>query len=193
MATVEEQPEGRQALLEAAAVVVADKGLRGLTYRAVAAEAGVTYGLVFHHFGSRDAMIAETLDFISHRSMQESWLHRSATRVNDIGEGTVERGERWVDEQAFGFEMGLEARRRPDLQPRMRAIYEEYKELMQAQLVDIGFEPDEALAQLVFAAIDGLILQQVFFGAPLGGEAPLRRLHQLLQAELDAQASRSDS
>ncbi|WP_416979825.1 TetR family transcriptional regulator [Streptomyces sp. T028] len=43
--------EGRDALLIAAVRVVARDGLRKLTYRAVAAEAGVTHGLVAHHFG----------------------------------------------------------------------------------------------------------------------------------------------
>src|SRR5438132_3593131 len=53
--------EGRQALLDAAVQVVGRSGLRGLTYRAVAAEAGVTQGLVAHHFGSRDRLIHEAL------------------------------------------------------------------------------------------------------------------------------------
>ena len=44
--------EGREALLQAAVRVVADKGLRGLTFRAVAEEAGVNNTLVVHHFGS---------------------------------------------------------------------------------------------------------------------------------------------
>lgn len=48
---------GREALLNAAVRVVARGGLRKLTYRAVAEEAGVTHGLVVHHFGSRDALI----------------------------------------------------------------------------------------------------------------------------------------
>jgi AcrR family transcriptional regulator len=53
--------EGRTALLDAAISVVSDRGLRGLTIRSVASEAGVTHGLVRHHFGSRDALIEATL------------------------------------------------------------------------------------------------------------------------------------
>ena len=43
--------EGRDALLTATVRVVARRGLRNLTYRAVAEEAGVTHGLVAHYFG----------------------------------------------------------------------------------------------------------------------------------------------
>ena len=42
---------GRDALIEAAILVVAREGLRGLTIRSVAAEAGVTRGLFCSHFG----------------------------------------------------------------------------------------------------------------------------------------------
>ncbi len=54
--------EGRSALLAAAVHVGATRGLRHLTYRSVAAEAGVAPGLVAHHFGTRDALIEEALE-----------------------------------------------------------------------------------------------------------------------------------
>lgn len=50
----------RDALLRAAIKVTARGGLRALTYRAVAEEAGVVRGLVRFHFGSRDALIMAT-------------------------------------------------------------------------------------------------------------------------------------
>ena len=52
---------GREALLEATVRVVARAGLRKVTNRVVAEEAGVTHGLVSHHFGTRDALLRETL------------------------------------------------------------------------------------------------------------------------------------
>jgi AcrR family transcriptional regulator len=53
--------DGREALLTAAVRVVARKGIRHLTYRALARQAGVTHGLVTYHFGSRDALIRAAL------------------------------------------------------------------------------------------------------------------------------------
>jgi AcrR family transcriptional regulator len=185
----ERQPAGRQALLEAAAVVVAAKGLRGLTYRAVAAEAGVTYGLVFHHFGSRDAMIAETVSFISRRSMDQSWLHRDVSSIDDVGEGLVDLTADQIAAQAFGYEMMLEARRRNELLPAMRAVYDEYIVRMIARLEDLGFGHDEGLAQLLVAALDGLVLQEVVFGEVIGEKVPLERLRGLLEREQEARSS----
>lgn len=57
------RPEGSLAagalrVAEAAAEVVADKGLGGLTHRAVAARAGVTTGAVTHHFRTVEDLVA---------------------------------------------------------------------------------------------------------------------------------------
>ena len=51
---------------------VAKYGFAGLTYRAVAAEAGVTHGLVSYHFGSLDAMISEALALAADEAIRDS-------------------------------------------------------------------------------------------------------------------------
>ncbi|MFC7574917.1 TetR/AcrR family transcriptional regulator [Klenkia terrae] len=51
----------KEALLQAAVTIAATRGLRGLTYRSVAAAAGVTHGSVRYHFGSWDALVEEAL------------------------------------------------------------------------------------------------------------------------------------
>lgn len=54
----------RRDLLRAAFTVAAEDGLAGLTTRAVAAEAGVSQGLVFFHFGNREALVVALLDWL---------------------------------------------------------------------------------------------------------------------------------
>lgn len=52
------QPElVRRALLDCAATIAMDHGVAGVTVQAVAAAAGVTKGGLFHHFGSKQALI----------------------------------------------------------------------------------------------------------------------------------------
>ena len=52
------QPEQvRRALLDHAAAIAMDHGVSGITVQAVAAAAGVTKGGLFHHFGSKQALI----------------------------------------------------------------------------------------------------------------------------------------
>jgi len=52
------QPEQvRRALIDHAAAIAMDRGVSGITVQAVAAAAGVTKGGLFHHFGSKQALI----------------------------------------------------------------------------------------------------------------------------------------
>jgi AcrR family transcriptional regulator len=54
--------ERREAILDAALVVIARSGFAGTTLRDVAAEAGVAHGLLRHHFGTREALLAAAFD-----------------------------------------------------------------------------------------------------------------------------------
>ena len=49
--------ERRKAILKAAVKVFADKGYHGCRISDVAQEAGVAYGLVYHYFGNKDALL----------------------------------------------------------------------------------------------------------------------------------------
>jgi AcrR family transcriptional regulator len=67
--TDDQQPRGyrsrqdrRAELLDAAALVVRDDGLRGLTTRAVAARAGVAHGVVHYAFGARRNLVIGLLE-----------------------------------------------------------------------------------------------------------------------------------
>src|SRR3712207_5466329 len=69
MAVRPKHGQGREALLRATVHVVAREGLRGLTYRAVAEEAGVANTLVAHHFGTRDALLQAALEWAAELSI----------------------------------------------------------------------------------------------------------------------------
>jgi AcrR family transcriptional regulator len=57
-------PEGarREQILHAAYHVALREGVDGVTVRAVAAEAGLSHGLVLFHFGRKDQLVAALLD-----------------------------------------------------------------------------------------------------------------------------------
>ncbi|MFD9125901.1 TetR/AcrR family transcriptional regulator [Kitasatospora sp. NPDC059571] len=177
---------GRLALLDAAIRVVARGGLRKLTYRAVAEEAGVTHGLVVHHFGSRDALIEEALAHTVRTSLNISALETGSGRVADFSAGISDMVTDDPDTQAFQYELLLEARRRPELLGQVRGLYDEYFDATRRELSRILPEDaDEGLTRLVFAALDGLVLHQLVFGEPGVTEAALARLRTLLRL-LDA-------
>ncbi|OAH13601.1 TetR/AcrR family transcriptional regulator [Streptomyces jeddahensis] len=173
---------GRVALLDAAVRVVARGGLRKLTYRAVAEEAGVTHGLVVHHFGSRDALIEEAVSHAIRSSLSSSALDTGTGKVSDFSAGLADMVESCPDLQAFQYELLLEARRRPELLPHLRALYEEYFDATQRELSRMLPRPvDRGLYRLVFAALEGLVLHQLVFGEREVTEEALAELRTLLQ------------
>lgn len=60
-------PAGRQQLLEAALSAVAERGAKGATVRLIAERAGVTPGLVIHHFKTKERLLAEVDDSVAQR------------------------------------------------------------------------------------------------------------------------------
>ncbi|WP_149826629.1 TetR/AcrR family transcriptional regulator [Streptomyces tailanensis] len=184
--------EGREALLNAAVRVVARGGLRKLTYRAVAQEAGVTHGLVVHHFGSRDALIEETLAHTIRTSLNTSALEPGTGKVADFSSRLSEMVTADPDTQAFQYELLLESRRRPELLPQIRALYDEYFDATQRELSRmLPADADRALTRLVFAALDGLVLHQLVLGEPDVTDAALEELRALLRL-LEADGNRGE-
>ncbi|MFH9726495.1 TetR/AcrR family transcriptional regulator [Streptomyces sp. NPDC017254] len=55
-------------ILEAAARVIARRGVRGLRVEELAEEAGVSTGLIYYHFKDRTGVLRHTLEFINGRA-----------------------------------------------------------------------------------------------------------------------------
>lgn len=153
--------QGREALLQAAVRVVADKGLRGLTFRAVADEAGVNNTLIAHHFGSRDKMLAAALEWSVDRSIAGADLSEYASDAAAFRTALIENVLSEPDSAAFQYEMILEARRRPELQPAVRELYRKYVAKLAAGRLRDGEQASDGLNLALFSALDGLMLQYV--------------------------------
>ena len=173
--------EGRQALLEAAVHVVATRGLRHLTYRAVAERAGVAHGLVAHHFGTRDALLEAALEFSLTNSVGSISSRPGSGDLDALFAEVVEMVQSSPDDQAFQYELILEARRRPELRPHVELVYATYRQALRAELDAAGITVDDALVHLVFAAVDGLVFQQVCLDDPAAAQAAIERLRELLR------------
>jgi len=172
--------ERRAALLSAAVRVLDRDGMRGLTYRSVAQEAGVSHGLVRHHFGSRDALIHEAVLDHAERSLQSTRLESGTGRLADLGAGTTRMVTDAQNLPGVDYELVLEARRRPELAPAVHALYDRYLEATRHDLARLGLEGDEALVRLVFAALDGLVLQLLVYGRTEDADAAVAKLQELL-------------
>lgn len=177
---------GREALLKAAITVVAQGGLRSLTYRSVAAEAGVAHGLVRHHFGSRDALIEQALRYSIAVSIDTTSLESTTGRIDDLARDLATSVAADPDSEAFQYELILEARRRPELSHYVKLIYEAYRGSTRRTLQAAGLtDPD--LADLVFVTLDGLVFQQIALGDADATERGLTQLRRLLEGARRAQ------
>jgi AcrR family transcriptional regulator len=176
--------------LDAAIRVGARNGLRGLTIRSVAAEAGVTHGLVRHHFGSRGSLVAAALVHAGEKSLGTGDLEPGSGRPEDFSVHLQEMVAGDPDLQAFQFELALEARRSNELLPTVSSLYREYREAARRELVRMGLADDDALAHAVFAMCDGLVFQQVIFGADQATEPALRWLRTMLASLQETQGTK---
>ncbi|TDD87741.1 TetR family transcriptional regulator [Saccharopolyspora karakumensis] len=174
--------KGRHALLEAAVQVVARRGLRNLTYRAVAEQAGVAHGLVVHHFGTRDALLAAALEFSLANSVGAMSAKPGSGDMDALFAGLVDFVGTNPDDQAFQYELILEARRRPEFKQRVERLYDAYREELSTELDAAGIVPDDALVHLVFAALDGVVFQLLCLGDRKAALAGIERLRELLRS-----------
>ncbi|MEV6338795.1 TetR family transcriptional regulator [Nocardia vinacea] len=172
--------DGRRALLAAAIRVVADRGLRNLTYRGVAREAGVTHGLVTHHFGSREALVREALQYALENSIVAITSTPGTGRLDGLFDGLAEMAEQDPETQAFQYELILEARRRPELQEQVYELYATYRRALCSELEQGGFDASDSMVHLIFAALDGLVFQQIASGDSQATLGALQHLRELL-------------
>ena len=173
---------GRDALCAALVRIVARDGLDGVTFRSVAAEARVTHGLASYHFGTRDEMIRAALSWATRRAIQQSDLRADAATIDAFASLVPQMIDEHPDESLFQFHLALAAIRRPDLLAEVRASYDGYIETVRAALERLGLGDDPALARVVFAAADGLSLQQLLFDNRTEIEDAVRALQRLLRA-----------
>ena len=158
--------DGRDALLAAVIDVVAEKGLRGVTYRSVAARAGVNHTLITHHFGSIEGLLAATLEWAVQRSIEETGLARVADFDEAFADALLASVSAEPELQLFQFEMLLEARRKPELKALLDRLYDNYISTVETALRERSLDTDAELSRAVFAALDGLMLQFLTFGNP---------------------------
>ena len=158
---------GREALLDATITVVGQKGLRGLTFRAVGEAAGVNNSLIAHYFGTRDALIEAAFDRAVHESIDVSHLSEFGTSREGFINSIVGMLAGNSDREIFVYEMVLAAHRRPEIAERVFQLYRDYVSTLSDSLrAALGENFSAQRARYVFAALDGLVIQR-FAGVPL--------------------------
>jgi AcrR family transcriptional regulator len=155
---------GRDALIDATIRIVAAQGVRGLTYRAVATEAGVTHGTVQHHFANLDKLLEAALEHCVQVSLAGSSQPPESGQIDDYVATLGDSVRSTLNEQVFQFELVLESRRRPELRPHIDRYYENYRAVTRASLQRMGLPHDIHTVDVIFSALDGLVFRAVTLG-----------------------------
>jgi DNA-binding transcriptional regulator YbjK len=150
-------PHRRERIAEAAIAVVAERGIEGLTHRAVAAKADVPLGSTTYYFADLDDLLAAALERAATANIAElqAW-GRSVEASPDLPGALAELIVRSVGPDRalwmVGFELYVAALRRPAL----RRLSIEWD----AAFVEIlAGHVDEHRARALVAATNGLIIQ----------------------------------
>jgi AcrR family transcriptional regulator len=158
--------ERRQGLIDAAARSLARHGSGGVSVRTIANEAGVSPGLVTHHFEGVEPLIAATYRQVSKRVAEAL---RAA--VEAVGPDPRARLEAYVignflppvmDEELLGTWLGLLGltKSMPLVSVAHAESYAGFRAAIEALLADCGSAGDRRLAAVAITAlIDGLWLE----------------------------------
>lgn len=154
-----QNPERRAALLDAAIEVLAREGSRGLTLRAVDAEAGVPTGTSSNYFANRSQLLVQILHRTRERLTPDPEELTGDTKIL-LGR-LVERMRRERSVHTAMLELRLEATRRPELQTELTEFQGAELEANIAWHMEAGLPGDRQGVVLLYLAMLGLIVDDL--------------------------------
>ncbi|MFH8290698.1 TetR/AcrR family transcriptional regulator [Streptomyces sp. NPDC018059] len=165
---VRRNDERRAALVDAAIEVLAREGARGLTFRAVDAEAGVPTGTASNYFGNRDDLLTQAGARVYER-LQPSEEEVERQRTAEPDKETYKTLMREVVGRVSGFRTGylallelrLEATRRPDLRAVLTERVQADLDANVAYHEGSGLPGDATAVRLLYLAFNWLIVEQL--------------------------------
>jgi DNA-binding transcriptional regulator YbjK len=192
----ERRPRGaarREALLEAVLRIVAEVGVDAVTHRRVAEEAGLPLASTTYWFDSKEHLLTAALELAAERDTARllqyaAEVMRRAGSADEVLEATVLAISAPLDDGRqtsrgsllATYALLLEAARRPALRE-VAVRWTEVYLLTLGQLLELGGShcPRQD-AELLLAAADGLLIEQLSTGATIDLRPRLRRLAELL-------------
>jgi AcrR family transcriptional regulator len=185
------KPEERKArLIEASISCLAAGGIQGFTVDAICREAGTSRGLIVHHFGSKDALLAAVYAEIYSRLLQN--LESIDPQSSDLGAliETVLSGS-FLNREYLNVWLALwgEIAVNPHLQAEHRKHYALFRERISRALSTIararGVTIDSyEIATMFISLTDGLWLEQCIDSSVLSTARAKEVCHRVLEAAL---------
>lgn len=182
----------RTVIMEAAARLIARRGVRGLRIEELAAEAEVSNGLIYYHFKDRAGVLRATLEFINDRAERYTRDHVAAEHLSD---------PRTVLEQTLllEFQDTAEVRENSTAWGELRASAM-FDDLLRADLAEATKVWDQEVADLVAGVVPALAsatalataqrlttLLEGLSGRWLSGGLTVDRARELILAAIDVE------
>ncbi|MEW2415421.1 TetR family transcriptional regulator [Streptomyces sp. NPDC046866] len=156
-----QNPERRAALLDAAIDVLAREGSRGLTLRAVDAEAGVPTGTASNYFANRAQLLVQILHRTRERLTPDPADLSGDLDTKELLARLLERMRRERSVHIAMLELRLEGIRRPELQSELAEFQREELEANIAWHLEAGLPGDRQGVVLLYLAMLGLIVDDL--------------------------------
>lgn len=161
----------RDAIADAAIHLVATRGLRGLTHRAVDSEAGLPPGSTSYYLRTRNALLTACVSRMLTRDV--SGMPPAGGDPLELMVGmTVGLARDRPDDLVARYELSLEASRQPDLRAAIDEGGQQLRAMLAHMLGGLGVPDPDMAAWPVAAMLDGLMYDRVAgTGATLSPEA----------------------
>jgi AcrR family transcriptional regulator len=160
----EQGREVRQRLRRAAVELIAERGWRAVSTRLVAERAGVGAGLVHYHFASLDALLREAaVEVLRETATGMDALLDAAPGPRELIAMLLGVLDEYTGQDAMStafLETYLAATRDPVLHADVAVIVTGFRDRMAGWLAGHGVADPEAVATVLGAAVDGLVLHR---------------------------------
>jgi DNA-binding transcriptional regulator YbjK len=161
----------QDAIADAAIRLVATRGLRGLTHRAVDAEAGLPPGSTSYYLRTRNALLTACVNRMLTRDVTEM-PPGGMDAIELMVAMTVGLARSRPDDLVARYELSLEASRQPELRAAIDEGGRQLRVMLGQLLAGLGVPDPEAAAWPVAAMMDGLMYDRVAgAGSTLSPEA----------------------
>lgn len=161
-------PARRIALLDAAIDVLAREGARGLTFRAVDAQAEVPMGTASNYFANRDDLLTQVGSRIYERLEPDAAVlarslagPRGRERVTELMHELVDRISAFRPGYLALLELRLEATRRPALRAVLTQRIRADVDANISYHLDSGLPGDATTVELLYLAMNWLIVERL--------------------------------
>ncbi|MDX1640147.1 MAG: TetR/AcrR family transcriptional regulator [Balneolaceae bacterium] len=172
----------RQQIVDAAFELFANEGYAKTSISAVAKKAGISKGLIYHYFESKESILEAIFDQLVEMGEEVSSFPEDFSAAEKIRQ-TLEKTFEFIENQAslgrLMISLALQPEAFSSLKSKLDKVQEAQMILYKEIMWDLGFEQPELEAYQLGALMDGILLGCV----TMGEDYPLKEMKKKVMEE----------